>query len=55
VGRESDGDNVFMLKVLPDRPGRVDGTGRSQSVDRANNLRYFGLIEAFSQGLEYFI
>jgi carbamoyltransferase len=53
---ERDEDVPFMLQVLPIRPDRrnlipavthVDGTGRLQTVDRAGNPRYHGLIEAF--------
>lgn len=52
-------DNVpFMLQVFPIRPERrgqipavthVDGTGRLQTVDRADNPRYYALIEAFGR------
>ena len=46
----------FMEKVYSIRPGRreqipavthIDGTGRLQTVSRATNPRYYGLIEAF--------
>jgi len=49
-------DVPFMLQVLPIRPERrgeipavthVDGTGRLQTVERANNPRYYAVIEAF--------
>ncbi|MFZ2078212.1 MAG: carbamoyltransferase C-terminal domain-containing protein [Xanthobacteraceae bacterium] len=51
-----DDDVPFMLQVIPIRPARrgeipavthVDGTGRLQTVDRANNPLYYALIEAF--------
>jgi carbamoyltransferase len=46
----------FMIKVYPIRASRrpeipavthVDGTGRLQTVSRAHNARYWGLIKAF--------
>jgi len=51
-----DDDVPFMLQVIPIHPERreqipavthVDGTGRLQTVDRANNPLYYALIEAF--------
>ena len=53
---ERDDDVPFMLEVLPIRPERraqipavthVDGTGRLQTVDRADNPRYYDLISEF--------
>ena len=55
---ERDDDVPFMLQVFPIRPERrgqipavthVDGTGRLQTVDRADNPRYYALIEAFAR------
>ena len=53
---ERDDDVPFMLEVLPIRPERraqipavthVDGTGRLQTVERADNPRYYDLISEF--------
>ena len=49
-------DNPFMMHVVKIRPEwrqrlptvtHVDGTGRLQSVQRANNPLYYDLIDAF--------
>ncbi len=48
----------FMIKVYPVRPEKrhvipavthVDGTGRLQTVSKAQNARYWGLIRAFEE------
>jgi carbamoyltransferase len=48
----------FMIKVYPIRPSKrpeipavthVDGTGRLQTVSRAQNPRYWRLIKAFEE------
>jgi carbamoyltransferase len=53
---EEDDDVPFMMQVFQIREGKralipavthVDGSGRLQTVHRAANPRYFGLIEAF--------
>ncbi len=55
---ERDDDVPFMLQVFPIRPERrsqipavthVDGTGRLQTVDRADNPRYYAVIQSFAR------
>ncbi len=55
---ETDDDVPFMLQVYPIREEKraqvpavthVNGTGRLQTVTRAQNPRYYALIEAFEQ------
>jgi carbamoyltransferase len=55
---EEDDDVPFMMQVLQIRQERrplipavthVDGSGRLQTVDRASNPRYYGLIGAFGE------
>ncbi|HET7086145.1 MAG TPA: carbamoyltransferase C-terminal domain-containing protein [Rhizomicrobium sp.] len=55
---EDEDDVPFMMKVFPIREEKrgaipavahVDGSGRLQTVDRATNPRYYGLIEEFGR------